>query len=231
MPYNSVNQLPSTIKKLPVEAQRMFLEVFNKSYDRNGEDVAYQVAWSMVKKHFKKSDKGWVARTEDFLIEEFYTFNTEMPDEVLIQRTEDGEEYFELPVASLEPHSDGFSNTIEVLEQLEEQFNSGEFIGDFDHEVFDALKSKYSIEQVIQLMKGKPGISKSIQAYINNNILYLKGKIDKRYSNLVRKSKGLSVEALMKMDKQNKKFVGAKLLGFSFGLKKTPADFGTRIAG
>lgn len=70
MPYNSVNDLPEDVKNvLPEHAQRIFKEAFNSAYDeykdpdkRRGnesrEEVAFKVAWSAVKKEYKKGTDG-----------------------------------------------------------------------------------------------------------------------------------------------------------------------------
>lgn len=50
MPYNSVNQLPENIKKLPLEAQKVFLKVFNQSFQKYGEGKSFAIAWEATKR-------------------------------------------------------------------------------------------------------------------------------------------------------------------------------------
>src|SRR5262245_21757888 len=68
MPYSSISELPEGVKNnLPARAARIYMAAVNsalKTYDGN-EETAAKVAWSAVKKKFKK-DKGgkWVAKTQ-----------------------------------------------------------------------------------------------------------------------------------------------------------------------
>lgn len=64
MPYSNISQLPINVKNvLPKTAQRIFMRAFDSSYGRYGDDVARKIAWSAVKKKYKKSKTGkWVKR-------------------------------------------------------------------------------------------------------------------------------------------------------------------------
>jgi cation transport regulator ChaB len=64
VPYRSIEELPESVKVLPVEAQRLFLEVVNSAleqYDGN-EEKSFATAWIAVKKRWKKEDDRWVRR-------------------------------------------------------------------------------------------------------------------------------------------------------------------------
>jgi cation transport regulator len=68
MPYSAISDLPDNVRNvLPAHAQEIFKEAFNSAYDqykdpeeRRGntgrEDVARRVAWSAVKKSYKKGE-------------------------------------------------------------------------------------------------------------------------------------------------------------------------------
>lgn len=68
MPYSSVSDLPDSVRdNLPKHAQDIYKEAFNSAWkdykdpdDRRGdasrEEVAHKVAWSAVKKKYKKGD-------------------------------------------------------------------------------------------------------------------------------------------------------------------------------
>lgn len=70
MPYADVKELPESVKQaLPVHAQTIYKEAFNSAYeeykapserrgDESREEVAHKVAWSAVKKVYKKGDDG-----------------------------------------------------------------------------------------------------------------------------------------------------------------------------
>jgi len=64
MPYKSIDDLPDSVKVLPKDAQELFLEVLNKAlkqYDNEGQ--AFAVAWSVIKKQYKKTKDGkWVKK-------------------------------------------------------------------------------------------------------------------------------------------------------------------------
>jgi cation transport regulator len=73
MPYKTTKELPETVQKvLPSEAQDVYLGAFNGAYEEYAdpkkrtqggtrEAVAHAVAWSTVKKKFRKNEKDrWV---------------------------------------------------------------------------------------------------------------------------------------------------------------------------
>lgn len=72
MPYQSTKELPESVTNvLPAHAQDIFKEAYNSAYEeykdpgeRRGkesrEEVAFKVAWSAVKKSYKKgNDDRW----------------------------------------------------------------------------------------------------------------------------------------------------------------------------
>lgn len=63
-PYKENKDLPEQVKVLPSEAQDLWRRVFNESYSK-GEDYARKIAWTVVKKVFKKDKDGnWVKKTK-----------------------------------------------------------------------------------------------------------------------------------------------------------------------
>lgn len=65
MPYLSNQDLPKNISEhLPEQAQTIFRKAFNHAYEQyNDETVAFKVAWSAVKKVYKKgSDGRWIKK-------------------------------------------------------------------------------------------------------------------------------------------------------------------------
>lgn len=64
MPYSSIAGLPDSVRdNLPRHAQEIYKEAFNHAYDeyaaRGAEErerTAHKVAWSAVKKKYKKDD-------------------------------------------------------------------------------------------------------------------------------------------------------------------------------
>jgi cation transport regulator len=75
MPYNSVADLPDKITQhLPKHAQEIYLKTFNNACEEyknpakrkdksTREQIAHKVAWSAVKKKYRKeSDGNWVEK-------------------------------------------------------------------------------------------------------------------------------------------------------------------------
>lgn len=69
-PYDSINELPASVKKLPKEAQRVFMTVFNSAYKQYDGDEArsFATAWkattNWLRKHgYKKNKDGdWIKK-------------------------------------------------------------------------------------------------------------------------------------------------------------------------
>lgn len=74
MPYDKLSELPKNVRdNLPKAAEKIFKEAYNSAWDqyknpedRKGnasrEEVAQKVAWSAVKKKYKKKDGEWVKK-------------------------------------------------------------------------------------------------------------------------------------------------------------------------
>ena len=59
MPYDSIDELPPQVKHLPTHAQEIFKQAFNNAYVQyDNEATAFKVAWSAVKRKYKKDDAG-----------------------------------------------------------------------------------------------------------------------------------------------------------------------------
>jgi cation transport regulator len=74
MPYESIDDLPDSVKdNLPKHAREIYKEAYNAAWDqykdpedRRGdatrEETAHRVAWSAVKKKYKKDNGRWVKK-------------------------------------------------------------------------------------------------------------------------------------------------------------------------
>ena len=66
MPYNSVKDLPDSVKdNLPEHAQHIYQEAFNSAWEEYGHDEAraHRVAWGAVEREYHKNDNGdWVKK-------------------------------------------------------------------------------------------------------------------------------------------------------------------------
>lgn len=65
MPYPTIKDLPDRIKHvLPVRAQEIYRTTFNTAHGQYGDEIrAIKIAWSAVKKSYKKNKEGkWVQK-------------------------------------------------------------------------------------------------------------------------------------------------------------------------
>ncbi|MDL2357530.1 MAG: ChaB family protein [Pseudomonadota bacterium] len=58
MPYATIAELPDSVREnLPTHAQEIYKEAFNHAWDEYGrEENAHRVAWSAVKKKYRKDE-------------------------------------------------------------------------------------------------------------------------------------------------------------------------------
>jgi cation transport regulator len=59
MPYDSIKDLPASVRdNLPKHAQEIYQKAYNSAWDEydHDEERAHRVAWSAVKKRYKKDD-------------------------------------------------------------------------------------------------------------------------------------------------------------------------------
>lgn len=61
-----MSELPRATKRLPYHGKRIFMKAFNNARQYYGcEQTAFAVAWSAVKRKYRKNKKGkWVARSD-----------------------------------------------------------------------------------------------------------------------------------------------------------------------
>jgi cation transport regulator len=63
MPYASNDELPVSVSEhLPPHAQDIFRAAFNRAWDESGgdEERAFRIAWSAVKRLYRKQSDRWV---------------------------------------------------------------------------------------------------------------------------------------------------------------------------
>ncbi len=74
-PYESINELPKSVRNLPSRAKTLYLKAFNRAWEENdlpGEDTArekisHEAAWSAVKAEYEKDRETgeWVKMGEE----------------------------------------------------------------------------------------------------------------------------------------------------------------------
>ena len=64
MPYKSIRTLPKPVRdNLPKKAQEIYMKAFNNADEKYKDEVtAHKVAWSAVKREYKKKEGKWVKK-------------------------------------------------------------------------------------------------------------------------------------------------------------------------
>ncbi|HVZ03656.1 ChaB family protein [Hyphomicrobium sp.] len=70
MPFQSLDNLPPSLRsRLPVHAQEIFRAAFNNAWQTYNalteyarEELCHRIAWSAVKKKYRKLGNSWVSR-------------------------------------------------------------------------------------------------------------------------------------------------------------------------
>lgn len=64
MPYKNIKDLPASVQhNLPKDAQKIYLEAFNNAWKHyKTEETVYKIAWSAVKKKYRKDGDKWIRR-------------------------------------------------------------------------------------------------------------------------------------------------------------------------
>ncbi len=63
MPYESISELPKSVRNLPARAKTLYMKAFNSAWEENGEmrnasreKVSHETAWSAVKLEYEKDE-------------------------------------------------------------------------------------------------------------------------------------------------------------------------------
>jgi len=221
MPYSGINDsaLPDYVKKLPDNLKKGWVQVFNASYDKYGERDAIRMANAWLKKQIPQ--KSFVKRAA-------IEFDVDL-SKGFIKRSSDGDDYITFVLNSTAPHRDGKKFSEDMLKKWADYINANpSLVGDVDHLLYDKiLESGLSDEMVRDVLKNKKGIAKMVKAVYEKGKLWVKASIDKRYRKVIEKANGVSAEALCSWN--NDVAVDGELLGFSFNVKTTPADYSARV--
>ena len=223
----SSNNLPSYVKKLSEVSKKKWVAIFNMVAEQKNEETALIVANKWLKRQITKEEV--VANTKNTVKLERIVFTAN--DNQLIKRTDGGDEYVEFILTDTGINSLGESYSEEILQQWADDINKGVFVGDVDHEEYDKiLRVATTSEQAASLIKNtKRGIAKTLKAIYENGKLWVKAIIDKRYKKVIEKAKGVSLEAFVEKDANNK-VISGDLLGFTFAVNDNPVNSRAVIA-
>jgi len=216
--YNNNNELPSTIRKLPYDAQSLYRGAFNKVNPKYDSMTSGRVAWELVKKRFTRVGTEWVAKG---MSRKMFVFDMKVSDNVFIKKADDGEYYLEATLSDTDFDGEGNKFTAEALEDYATQINTFGVSGNITHKSWDEFtleNSHLSEEDFVKKARSeRKGIFKTIKAVFKEGKLWIKALIDKRYMNHVRKFNRVSIEALVPSRYQDNKVYqkGGYVLGFA----------------
>jgi hypothetical protein len=223
MPYKTLidKTLPSYVNKLSDALKLKWVTIYNAAYEKYGEDKAMIIANTWLKQNIKKQET--VAKTENKVSLIRFTIDD---SKELIKKTEDGDDYVDFVLTDTLPDSQGDSYPLSLLEKWQKQINSGDMIiGDTDHLEYDKLLEQgYSLDEIMNRLKEKKGIAKTLKAIIDKGKLWVRAIIDKRYKKLIKeKAKGVSLEALVTRNSEGD-IIDGELGGFTFGVNCNPVN-------
>jgi hypothetical protein len=221
MPYStSSTNLPEYVKKLSDKLKEGWIAVFNAAFEKYGESQALLIANAWLKKQVpaRKMIKRSVVVLDLDTSSGF------------IKRSRSGEEYVTFVLNSTQPHRDGKVFSESMLKKWAKTINENPtMVGDVDHLLYDkVLDSSISDETARSILKNKPGIAKMVQAVYEKGKLWVRAIIDKRYKKIVEKSKGVSAEAYIS-NWDGEVATDGDLLGFTFNVNTTPADYSAGV--
>lgn len=220
MNITTANDLPDVMTSiLPIEAQQLFIEVYNREKLAGFPDAtSFEIAWLVIKSKFRQVEGYWVAMSEDFTIPTLYTFELSDSETKVVMNSENEELVIDAILADNTPNTEGKFFTTEELEDIALQINTqGSTLPDVDHEKLKGLITKYgnNIEAIKTELREEKGIFKSIKAVVEKGKLWIQAALDKRYKNHTDKFKKLSIEALADSDFDGR-LRKPKYMGFTF---------------
>jgi cation transport regulator ChaB len=221
---------PSTIKKLPLSAQKMFKDTFTKVHqDSHSEAKAFAIAWGAIKTRLQPSEGKFIALSDAFVEERMFEFPVISEGQNTFVMNAVGDEIeFEGILASTGYFISGDLQRLrfseEALKELAEDINkNGSTLPDFDHKAaINAYKNYGKNEQLIlNSLKEQKGLIKSIQAVYKDGKLWIKGVLSSAYKKVMHQVRGMSIEAITrKIDGDLIK--KSAYMGFTFALKSKP---------
>lgn len=213
-------KVPEYVVKRGPEVEKRWISVFNQFYEIGGEAEAWLGANTWLKSHIVQMVT--LAATVQTRERLSFTIST---DGQLIKRTDSGEEYISAILADVDANRLGERHTPEVLKKWADQINANPIVGDLDHEEYDKiLSAAMTDDEVRQMFKEKKGIAKTLKAIYKDGKLWIRAVIDKRYSQAIQNSKGLSLEAVVTKDVNSNTIIDGDILGFTFGVTQSPIN-------
>lgn len=164
------------LKKLPKRAAAIWESTFQAAKSKFGEERAAKIAWTAVKKKFKKVGDKWVAKYEGSKVytNVRYVFQA---DEASVSKSEDGTIYKDYVLSSNRTDKDNMAFGDFALKRMAEQINEEGVVGRLEsrHSSWKELSEKGLTPEEIEeeLQKAESGI-KAIKATYKNGKLIAK---------------------------------------------------------
>ena len=164
MPYTSVEDLPDKLKKLPIKAKTIFMNAFNASFEEFGEERAFRIAWSAVKKKYRREENKWVKKLKgSFGNTREYRMKTDLSGaKAHYADFKFGDTKMDLdgdvvPVKALYTKLDGMAGTLEHATVYDEEYikEYGHNPFEDDKDLFEVKDSFFSGEDLIGTVKFK----------------------------------------------------------------------------
>lgn len=218
--------IPDYVSKFNTEDQRTWSSVYKIARQKHTPEKSVVVANKWYLEATKERERKSISRIGFKLMES--------DKGEIIQRDLQGDLYFDAVLGSENPHKDELKYSPGLLNRWADQINSGDYSGDIDHAWLNKMMEKYGdIDQVVRMVKNKPGITKKVKAWFQDGMLKIRGWIDKRYKSVLQKVKGLSLEAIIRRSKTNENEVeDGDFMGWTFSTDdEMTADSYAKITG
>lgn len=220
MPYSGKDdsKLPKYVKSRPDATRSKWVAIFNAAFKKYGEEKALVLANTWLKKQVK---------AKKFIKRSSISFEV-VAGKKFLRRDRDGNEYVTLVMANTLPHKDGKRFSESTLKKWANEINANPTVGDVDHTLYDRLlNSGMDDDNIINVLKSKKGIAKTVRAVYEKGKLWVRAIVDKRYRTILNKSRGVSVEAVADLNGTSQD--DWKFLGFTFNVKSNPAVYGAGV--
>lgn len=206
----------------------MWESTYAAAKPKYGEKRASAIAWTAVKKKFKKVEGKWVAKSSDF--EAFKTVHYEFElESKSVTRSEDGEYvYYDYVLSSTGRDSYGTRFGEVFLKNEAARINQYGLVGraSSKHDLFDSLRDKgYTPEQIEAIINAEDTGIRAIAAKYENGKLKATVRVKKDLESIVDKFTGASIEASILKDKVvGDEFTQGKFVGFILTDKPSNPD-------
>lgn len=186
-----------TLMKLPKKARSIWESTYEAAKEKYGEKKAAKIAWTAVKKKFKKVEDKWVAK---YIIPSEYTTIRYVftADSNNVSKTEDGSVYREYVLSSnaKDLHGDAFSDF--ALKRMAEQINEEKLKGratNYHNRWKELLEEGLTPEEVERRLQEEDTGIEAVNARYENGKLIARVRFAPEAYEMAKDLRGASVEA------------------------------------